>query len=264
MRCEIIAEFASNWGGDRVVLGRMLAEAVTARADRIKTQSYQVKHLDRSDPQYDWLKAAELSDADHRWILEACQRNGMGYMTTVYHRERVPFLATLGLNAIKVGSGELSNAPLLMAIARYPWRVYLSTGLATHSEMADALSILRRHRVTLMHTVSEYPTPDAHVNLDRMTMLDREFCLPTGYSDHTAGITAPLAAIGRGAKAIEVHYCAGGDVPRRSAWDKDLEDLSTLVLFRDKVAEMNAPGRMFWREGEARPFVGRWQHEPVV
>jgi sialic acid synthase SpsE len=84
--------------------------------------------------------------------------------------------------------------------------------------------------------------------------------LPAGYSDHTAGIHAPLAAIARGAEAVEVHSVARGDVPRRCAWDKDLDDLTTLVMFRDAMDKMLAPGRMLWEPQEQRPFVGRWQH----
>jgi glyoxylase-like metal-dependent hydrolase (beta-lactamase superfamily II) len=84
--------------------------------------------------------------------------------------------------------------------------------------------------------------------------------LPVGYSDHTAGLHAPLTAIARGAAVVEVHFAAQGTVPRRNSWDKDREDLTTIVMFRDAVEQMMAPGRMLWESREARPHVGRWQH----
>jgi len=256
---EIIAEFSSNWGGDRSVLTRMLDEATMARADRIKTQSYQVKHLRKDDPQYAWFKQAELLDTDHRWLLRECAKRGMAFLTTAFTADRIPFLADLGLDAIKIGSGEGGNAVLLEAVAAHPWKVYLSTGLLTQHELDTAVDILSSHRVVLMHTVSEYPTQTAHVNLGRMGWLASRTGFEVGYSDHTTGLHAPLAAIARGAYAVEVHYAAAGTVPRRNVWDKDRDDLTTLVLFRDAMASMLAPGKMLWDAHESRPFVGRWQ-----
>jgi N,N'-diacetyllegionaminate synthase len=238
----------------------MLDEAVGARVDRIKTQSHQTRHLSKDDPQYAWMARAEMTDLDHAWIIKECHKKGMGYLTTPFHADRVPFLADLGLDAIKIGSGEASNPVMLEAIARYPWKVYLSTGLVTGWDLDQAVRILDRPNLTLLHTVSEYPTPTRHVNLGRMSWLATRHGLPVGYSDHTAGIHAPLAAIARGAAVVEVHFAASGAVPRRNAWDKDREDLTTLVLFRDAMETMMAPGRMLWGHTEERPYVGRWQH----
>ena len=260
MPTEIVAEFSSNWGGDRHVLARMLDEAVCARVDRIKTQSHQTRHLSHDDPQYAWMAKSEMTDADHEWIVKECRKKGMGYLTTPFHADRVPYLADLGLDAIKIGSGEASNAVMLDAIARYPWKVYLSTGLVTGHELDTCVSILGSHDLTLLHTVSEYPTPTRRVNLGRMSWLAARHGLQVGYSDHTTGLHAPLAAIARGAAVVEVHFAAQGTVPRRNSWDKDKEDLTTIVMFRDAVEQMMAPGRMLWESREARPHVGRWQH----
>ncbi len=256
---EIIAEFSSNHGGHRDVLTRMLNEAVMARVDRIKVQSYQVRHLASTDPQYAWLKQAELTDADHTWLIKECAKKGIDFLTTVFHPSRVPFLADLGLDAIKVGSGEASNPVLLEAIAAHPWKVYLSTGLVTGADLDRAVDILGHNRLTLMHTVSEYPTPTYRVNLPRMSWLAVRHGMPVGYSDHTSGIHAAMAAISRGAEAVEVHSVARGDAPRHMVWDKDVEDLTTLVLFRDAVAKMMYARRMLWEPQEERPHVGRWR-----
>ena len=260
MPTEIIAEFSSNHGGRRDIMARMLDEAVMARVDRIKVQSWQTRHLSPNDRQYDWFKASELTDADHHWLIRECARKGMKFLTTVAHHDRVKFLADLGLDAIKIGSGEASNKVLLETIAHYPWKVYLSTGLMTGHDLDVAVDILGGHNIVLMHTVSEYPTPTAKVNLGRMAWLAVRHGMPVGYSDHTTGLHAPLAAIARGAAALEIHSVAKGDVPRHSVWDKDVDDLTTLVMFRDAMDKMLAPGRMLWEPHETRPFVGRWQY----
>ena len=258
MPTEIIAEFASTWGGRRDILLRMLNEAVAARVDTVKVQSFEVKHLRHDDPQYNWLLSSELSNTDHLWLIRECARKGIGFLTTVFHPDRVPFLASLGLPAIKIGSGEASNKALLEAVATHPWKVYVSTGLVTGPDLDLAMGILAGHHVVLMHTVSKYPTLTSEVNLSRMSWLALRHGRVAGYSDHTAGIHAPLAAIARGASAVEVHSVARGDVPRRNVWDKDADDLVTLVMFRDAMDKMLAPGRMLWEPGEARPFTGRW------
>ena len=260
MPTEVIAEFSSNWGGDRHVLARMLDEAVAARVDRIKTQSYCTKHLDPHDKQYAWFRRAEMTDADHVWLLRECHKKGMGFLTTVFHPSRVPFLAGLGLDAIKIGSGEACNPVLLEAVAQHPWKVYLSTGLVTGRDLDRAVDILGTHELVLMHTVSEYPTPTSKVNLGRMAWLALRHGIKVGYSDHTTGIHAALTAIARGAEALEVHSVARGDVPRHSVWDKDADDLTTIVLFRDAVTQMLATGKMLWGDHESRPFVGRWNY----
>jgi sialic acid synthase SpsE len=258
MPTEIIAEFSSNHGGRRDILSRMLDEAVAARVDTIKVQSYETRHLSRDDPQFSWLQRSELLNTDHAWLLRECARKGMNFLTTVFHQDRVPFLASLGLPAIKIGSGEACNKQLLSAVAKHPWKVYVSTGLVTGHELDTCVDILHGHDVVLMHTVSKYPTLTPEVNLGRMSWLALRHGLCVGYSDHTAGIHAPLAAIARGAAAVEVHSVARGDVPRRNAWDKDADDLTTLVMFRDAMEKMLAPGRMLWEPHEQRPFTGRW------
>ena len=213
----------------------MLDEAVIAGVDRIKTQSHQIQHLRKDDPQYAWMARAEMLDSDHAWILRECQKKGMGYLTTPFHPSRVHFLAGLGLDAIKIGSGEASNPVMLEVVAEYPWKVYLSTGLLTARDLKACIDILGGHDLTLLHTVSEYPTPTAHANLARLGWLSTRTNLPVGYSDHTTGLHAPLTAIARGAAVVEVHFAAMGDVPRRNVWDKDRDDLRTLVLFRNAM-----------------------------
>lgn len=255
---EIICEVASNHGGDPGWQERLIEMVAGAGADTVKFQSYQTRHLSPTDPQYAWLKQAELSDDDHVRLLRVCKQHGVSFLTTVFHADRVAFLAGLGLPAIKVGSGEAGNVALLRAVAEHPWRVYLSTGLMTRAELERANALLGHRPVTLMHTVSVYPTPMDKVNLGRMHWLEQHANRPAGYSDHTEGAAAAMAAMAMGAESVEVHVSAK-TAPRCQAWDKTAAEVAYLVNFRDAVDRMKRPGRMLWDVTEPRPYVGRWQ-----
>ncbi len=256
---EVIAELSTSHGGEVAWQTRLIEKAAEARADWIKFQSYQVKHLSPSDEQYRWFKQAELSDADHERLMKACQKFGCKFLTTPFHHDRVPFLASLGLEAIKIGSGEASDRKMLEAVAQYPWRIIVSTGLMTMADLERMNHLLGAHRVTLLHTVSEYPTPLRNVNLGRMRWLQEHCNRPVGYSDHTEGAAAGLAALGMGADMLEVHM-SDPAAPRWKPWDKSSAEVAYLVNFRDTLLQMKDHGRMVWSPTEARPFVGRWRH----
>lgn len=234
--------------------------AAIAGFDFLKAQSYQVKHLNPLDAQFAWLSQCELNNADHIWLVKECSKVGVSFLTTAYHWDRVYFLHDLGLHAIKVGSGEGGNTQLLEEVSRYPWKIYLSTGLWTDDDLDQALRILHGSNVTLLHTVSEYPTPLAKANLGRMAWL-RKAIRPAqhavGYSDHTIGKDAALTAMAMGADAIEVHHSLSG-APRVKPWDKDLVQLKRIAEFAKSYALLTQPNRMLWTPGEARPYVDRW------
>lgn len=265
---ELVAELSSNHGGSRYWIEHMLDNAAHAQFDRVKFQSFQTRHLNPADPQFAWFKQAELSDQDHKWILEACASRGLRFLTTAFHEDRVRFLADLGLSCIKIGSGEGGRKPLLEAVAKHNWTVYLSTGLMTLPELHEANAILKDRKVILMHTVSEYPTEPSHVNMGRMYWLALETNRTVGYSDHTEGLAAARLAICLGAAVVEVHVKpsipAGRVLPRSNVWDKSPSEMRRLRIFRDTVEKMKGPGRMTWPLGEERPYVGRWTYRAGV
>lgn len=260
MPSDLIVECASNHGGERPWMSKLIESAAIVGARYAKFQSYQTKHLRRDDPQYDWLKHAELSDADHEWLLKECAKCGVEFLTTVYTADRVPFLASLGLKAIKVGSGESCERSVLEAVgqAGLGWVIYLSTGLWTGADMEQALDLLAGRPVTLLHTVSEYPTPAAHANIGRMNRLWEYTGWPTGYSDHTEGYWAAITALANGAPVVEVHHSLPG-APRRSTWDKNIGELSRIATYSRMVDALLNHGSLCRPLGEERPYVGRWQ-----
>lgn len=258
MPADIIVECASNHGGERPWMSKLIESAALVGARYAKFQSYQTKHLRRDDPQYDWLKHAELSDADHEWLLKECAKCGVEFLTTVYTADRVPFLAELGLNAIKVGSGEAGERSVLKAVAQHPWTIYLSTGLWTSDDMNQALDILAGRSVVLLHAVSEYPTPTGHANLRRMDYLREWTGWPAGYSDHTEGYWAAITALACGAPVVEVHHSLPG-APRRNVWDKNIGELARIATYSRMADALMRSQPMFKQPGEERNYVGRWQ-----
>lgn len=258
MPTEIIVEVASNHGGEQAWQDTLIESVALAGADTIKFQSYQTKHLSPADIQYAWLRKSQLSDDDHRRLIKKCESVGLKFLTTPFHEDRVPFLADLGLKAIKIGSGEAMRVPLLEAVASNPgWRVYLSTGLLTSAELDKALWILREHEVVLLHCVTKYPCEASEVNMGRMRWLEENTARPCGYSDHTVGLSAALYAIGAGAVCVEVHHSVPG-APRMAYWDKTFQDLTRVVAFRNAAEKMETPGPMFPQSDQERPYVGRW------
>jgi sialic acid synthase SpsE len=252
----VIVECASSHAGYMDEALRLIHGAADAGADVVKFQSYQVRHLDPADPQYVWLANAELTDSDHELLMATCADRGVKFLTTAFHEDRIPFLAGLKLPAIKIGSGEGMRRPLLEAVARHPWRVYLSTGLSTASEIRMAMKILEGHDVMVMHTVNRYPTPAAAAALDRMAWLRDLTGYPVGYSDHTHGIDAAYVALSLGAACVEVHVASHY---RHNLWDKDFMDVHRLWAFAQRVplARTWTPQRV---APETRPYVGRWAH----
>jgi N,N'-diacetyllegionaminate synthase len=255
MRCELIAELASNHGGDLDLACDLIRQCAEAGADTVKVQSYQTRHLNPADPQFAWLRQAELSDDAHEQLMRCCDDYRVKFLTTVFHEDRVPFLASLGLTHLKIGSGEAMRRPLIDAVAAYPWHVYVSTGLATLNEIAYAVKMLG-NRLTLMHTVSQYPTPLDHANLPRIAWLREKFGVPVGYSDHTVGLDASMAAMCMGADVVEKHFSPTNG-PRESAWDLGPINLVLLANFRDDVTAMMTP-RSMDHDRKDRPFIGRW------
>jgi N,N'-diacetyllegionaminate synthase len=259
IRTELVVELASNHGGRADVRQQMIQHAAEAGANVCKFQSYQTKHLDPADPQYAWLKQAELSDADHVAAMRECEQAGVRFLTTVFHEDRVPFLAGLGLDAIKIGSGEAMRVPLLEAVAAYPWHVYISTGLATAEELDRVVAIMQNGdppRLTLMHTVSEYPTLLDRANMARIAWLKERFGVPVGYSDHTEKLYAPCLALALGVPVLEVHM-SRPSWPRYQRWDRTPEMLSWIAQYRDQVGMLMRLHPMC-RGGQGRPYVGRW------
>jgi N-acetylneuraminate synthase/N,N'-diacetyllegionaminate synthase len=223
----IIAEAGVNHNGDMPLAKELIDAAAEAGADYVKFQSFKAeKHASRNarkadyqlatnagtddDGQFEMLRKLELSEADHLELMSYCQSAGIKFLSSAFDPEGVDYLCSLGLDTIKVPSGELINLPYLRKAGQSGKQVWLSCGMGTLGEIDAAVNVvldqgLEREKLILLHCNTEYPTPFEDANLKVVSTLRSTFNLEVGYSDHTMGIEAPIAAVALGAVLIEKH-----------------------------------------------------------
>src|SRR3989344_2356789 len=208
----IIAEAGVNHNGD-IALARQLVDAAKeAGADAIKFQTftpdeivtqnaaqaaYQTENTGIEESQASMLKKLALPQNDFRSLKAHAEKAGIEFLSTPFSERDADFLRTLDLAAYKVSSGDLTNIPFLSHLAAFKKPIILSTGMATLSEIREAVDQLRESGVTetiILQCTSEYPAPVSRVNLRVLATLAREFNVPVGFSDHTAGIEASVYA----------------------------------------------------------------------
>ncbi|MGE5380689.1 MAG: N-acetylneuraminate synthase [Methylocystaceae bacterium] len=256
MAVYIIAEAGVNHNGS---LGRavdMIDCAKKMGADAVKFQmfragelashkaekaEYQVKNTGSHGNQLHMLEQLELRPEDFRQLKAYSQEQMIEFLVSPFDICSLDYLVQeLGLSTIKVGSGEITNAPLLLQVARYKKQVILSTGMSTLGEIENALAVLAlgysdgnccpsmenlqqsisssawsmlQDKVTLLHCTTEYPAPFQEANLKVIQTLKNTLGLRTGFSDHTRGITAAIAAVALGAEVVEKHFTLDKSLP---------------------------------------------------
>lgn len=253
----IIAEAGVNHNGELDRALAMVDAAAAAGADAVKFQTfrpealvtgsarqadYQIRNEGDAGSQLAMLQRLVLRPEDHHALVARCAERGIDFLSSPFDPASADFLIhELELPCIKLGSGELTNGPLLLQVARSGCNLILSTGMATLDEIREALGVvafgmlqaaepagraalsaaladpeapnLLKRRVTLLQCTTEYPCPLDQVNLRAMDTLAATFGLSVGYSDHTAGITVAIAAAARGAKVIEKHFTLDRRLP---------------------------------------------------
>lgn len=205
----VIAEIGENHIGDMEIAKRLIYEAAQAGADFAKFQSYRPENFELDDPEYDWFKKVSLTNDQHHELQYYARDCGIQFMSSPFSLERAKFLCEdLGLESIKIASGTMMNFPLLDYINAHAKTVFLSTGMATVAEIKEALLHLKDvDKIYILHCVTQYPCQDEDANLLAIRTLQREFPdFPIGYSDHTEGYLAPLAACALGAVVVEKHF----------------------------------------------------------
>ena len=230
----IIAEAGVNHNGDINNAKKLIDKAVEANVDYIKFQTfktelcisknavkadYQIENTQNSsESQLEMVKKLELSFEQFVELEKYCQQKGVQFLSTGFDFESLEFLAGLGITIAKVPSGEITNLPYLRKVATLFPEVILSTGMATITEIKDAIKVLTdngvsKDKIIVLHCNTEYPTPMEDVNLKAMLHIQRELGVPVGYSDHTLGIEVPIAAVALGATVIEKHFTLDKTLP---------------------------------------------------
>lgn len=260
-KTKIIADVASNHGGDINLAKEFIRIAAEIGVDYIKFQSWQVKNLRRDDLQYNWFVRSELSNEAHYELMEECNRRGIKFLTTCFSIDRIDFLVSLDLETIKIASPDAGSFRMLEEMRGRFKHIIISTGMTYEDELRKTVQVLEGQRFTLLHSVSLYPTPLERINMARMGWL-RQFTPSVGYSDHSVGIEAAKIAIVLGAEYVEKHFCLGKNGPGRvMPWDATPEEMEELVRYKDLFVEMMGSGNFdpSIEERESRKrFIGRF------
>lgn len=228
MHTIIIAEAGVNHNGDLNIAKQLIDVAKEAGADFVKfqtavnmtskhakTAAYQ-KRETGAESQLDMAKKLRLSLEQHLELFEYCKSVNMPYLSTPFDIASVNFLSELKLPFWKIPSGEITNLPYLLEIAKTHKPIVMSTGMAEIGEIRAAMDALRDNGagdITLLQCHTDYPTRMEDVNIRAMCSLADEFKVPVGLSDHSAGIEVPIAAVALGATVIEKHFTLDRNMP---------------------------------------------------
>jgi N,N'-diacetyllegionaminate synthase len=221
-RCFVIAEAGVNHNGDLGLAHQLIDAAADAKADAVKFQTWVTERICSpsaktanyqtagagTQSQFDMLKALELPEAWHGELQSHAQSRGIMFLSTPDDILSARFLVQLGVPAIKVGSGELTNLPYLRELASLGLPIILSTGMGTMAEVEQAMTACQnaiRSGLAVLHCVSAYPAPEEAMNLRSIETLRARFRVPVGLSDHTMTSLAVAISVGVGMDILEKH-----------------------------------------------------------
>lgn len=223
-KIRIIAEAGVNHNGDINKIYKLINIASKAKCDFVKFQitnasliskyapkaNYQMITTDKKETQHEMIKKLEFDwDRLHPKLVNYCKTKNINFLTSAFDESALKQVDKLKLRLFKVPSGEITNYPYLDYLSKLNGEVLLSTGMSTLNEIERALKILmknKKRKITLLHCNTAYPTPFEDANLNAIKTLQKEFNLPVGFSDHTLGIEASIAAVALGATVIEKHF----------------------------------------------------------
>ncbi len=271
----VIAEFCQNHNGDLAILKDMIWAAAEAGATYAKIQSMLAADIPKRErfengtwdgevqtaikrpyqDEYDRLKPMDVTDEHHHWFIEECGQAGIKPLTTIFSRSRIPFIASLGWEAVKVASYDCGSLPMLRELKEHFSHLYISTGATFDEEIAAAAELLDDHSFSLLHCVTIYPTPLDEMHLARLDYL-RQYTPSVGFSDHSLvardGIKASVAAMAAGADVVERHFTVlKPDESRDGPVSINPEQLKALVDF----SKMEASELLTYAKNEIPEFA---------
>lgn len=229
----IIAEAGVNHNGSEDLALSLVDAAAKAGADAVKFQTfkadklvcfsapkaeYQIRNGSAGESQAEMLRRLELSYEFHKVLIQRCREKSIEFISSPFDIESIDFLASLGISALKIPSGEITNLPYLRRAGACGMKIILSTGMCIQQEIAAALEVLEkagtpRSKISLLHCTTEYPAAFKDLNLRAINTLKEAFGCEVGYSDHSEGIEAASAAVALGAGIIEKHFTLDRTLP---------------------------------------------------
>jgi N,N'-diacetyllegionaminate synthase len=267
----IIAEIGECYNGSLDVARRLIDAAQQAGCDYVKFQTLDIEGIGNDDPEREWFLKIALTEERIDHLISIAQAAGIAICFTPENPKTASRLYERGLGVIKLASSSLIDAALQEYVASHFDRVFFSTGMGTLDEVAAAVERLEKvQELFILHCVSEYPTGpllakeglralrsrDVHLNMMRMLAL----LFPrhqVGFSDHTDGVLAPIAAVAAGAKVIEKHVTLDRSTPIRNYRERRdyLGTDHVLSLEPDELKRMVAQIR------EIETMLGDWRWE---
>ena len=208
----IIAEAGINHNGDMDTALALIDSAGEAGAHCIKFQTYKTANLliknKKTKELFEELQSYELSYENFRELRDYAVRKNIIFMSTPDDIESLEFLMSINVPALKIGSGEIDNYHFLKKAADYPKPIIVSTGTASKKEIEKAYKIIRRRnkKLILMHCVSSYPASIEDLNLNFISVMEKRYNIPIGFSDHSMSLLAPAVGVAKGASVIEKHF----------------------------------------------------------
>jgi N,N'-diacetyllegionaminate synthase len=248
----IIAEAGVNHNGSLAIAKQLIDAAAIAKVDYVKFQTfipenviskfavkadYQKVTTGSDESQLDMVRKLQLSKEEHYILMDYCKQKQVKFLSTAFDLDSIDLLVELGVTIGKIPSGEITNYPYLVKMAKSFKSIIISTGMSNLSEIKDAIHVLVNNgqslnSITILHCNTEYPTPMVDVNLFAIQTIKNELKTNVGYSDHTLGVEVPTAAVALGATIIEKHFTL----------DKNLEgpDHRASLEPKELVAMVNA------------------------
>lgn len=261
--CFIAAEIGINHNGDMELAKEMIDAAAAAGADGVKFQNYYTEDfiLNReltytyvsagkeiTEPQFDMFKRYELSFEQLTILKEHCDKRNVVFFSTPTSKRGIDDLMKLDVPLLKNGSDLLVNLPLVKLMAKTGIPTIISTGMAFASEIDDAVRAFEEaggKELMILHCTSSYPTPDEDVNLLKLESLRKAFGYPVGFSDHTWGTEAAIAAVTLGCPFIEKHFTTDKNLPGPDhRFSSDAAEFKRLIEGVRKTEKMLGTARL--------------------
>jgi N-acetylneuraminate synthase len=246
----VIAEIGSNHNGDMNLARKMIDAAKTCGCDAVKFQSWTPESLiaqkeydlnlqydDSPKKHFGSLRAMVekyyLREDQHWELKRYCDNLSIEFCSTPFSKEEANLLEEMKVPFYKIASMDINNLSFLAHVARKQKPILLSTGMASLAEIENAVRVIESEgnsQIILLHCIAIYPPAYEEINLNNIPMLRQTFGFPVGFSDHTIGISIPLAAVALGSCVIEKHFTLDKDMP---GWDhavsSDPEEMKVIV-----------------------------------
>jgi len=274
----VVAEIGANHNGDMDLARKLIDSAKECGCDAVKFQSWTPESLiaeeeyDRNRQYHDsprkhfgslreMVEKYYLRSDQHIELKQYCDKVEITFFSTAFSIEEADILERMGVPFYKIASMDINNLLFLRHIAKKNKPIIVSSGMATLSEIENAVKTLESegdHQIILLHCVSIYPPAYGDINLNNIPMLRRTFGYPVGFSDHTTGISVPLASVVLGSCVIEKHFTLDKGMP---GWDHEVsanpEEMASIVEESHNIVKaLGTPRRIVSQaeEGKKRQF----------